>query len=433
MGDGSKTADLTASLSGAELIGLAENALRTGESSRAFELLERAASIGVETNLLQRLATAYALAARFLDRQTDVLAWIEGAIANNANIAQRAALLRARVVVCRQLDLERVLELAEEALEAAEEEGDEQAYASVLACAAFAGYRRGDSRLASEYAERAATRTFTSQAAHYDCVRAQMFCATCLGDLEAALNYATKARAMAREMNRLADVANESNNLAEQYLELGCPAEARACAETAIALARESGHTSVEVFGQVMHAVATAEIGDIDEAIEQFDRLERALDTNRIFATDTATLHSYWLLERGAAGDAVRAREIAENGIRWATASGVTNRLTSLFSNVARAHAREGEHERAAAALENARRAAATAEPRAQSLLALSVAEVMPVTEAKRKVALTHARARILRSAQRREDPRGFCNNVRLNRRLLELSGGVPDDLPHAE
>ena len=432
MSDGSNTAD-HAALSGSELLRLAESALHAGKSARAFELLTRAASVGVEPNLLHRLAAAYALAGRYQGRQADVLTWIEGVIAANTDIVQRAALLRARVAVCRQLDLERVLELAEEALAAAEKEGDETAYASVLASAAFAGYRRGDSRIASEYAERAAARTFTSEEAHYDCVRAQMFCASCVGDLEAALNYATKARAMAREMNHLADVANESNNLAEQYLELGCPAEARACAETAIALARRSGHASVDYFGQVMRAVATAEIGHIDEAIEQFDRLERSLDTNRIFAVDAATLHSYWLLERGAAGDAPHAREIAESGVALARASGVANRFTALYSNIARARAREGEHEQARVALEEARRAAATAEPRAQSLLALSVAEVMPVTEAKRKVALTNARARILRSAQRREDPRAFCNNVRLNRRLLELSGGVPDDLPVAE
>jgi len=387
----------------------------------------------VGPDILHRLASTFALAARYQDRHADVLAWIEGTIEKNANIAQRAGLLRARVAVCRQLDLERVLELAEEALDVAEDEGDEQAYASVLAAAAFAGYRRGDSRLASEYAERAATRTFTSAPAHYDCMRAQMFCATCLGELEAALNYATKARAMARKMNRPADVANESNNLAESYLELGCPAEARACAETAITLAHDSGHSSVELFGEVMRAVATAEAGDIDEAIEQFSRLDRRLETNRIFAVDTCTLHAYWLLDRGAAGDARLACEIAESGIGWAEAAGVTNRLTALYSNVARAHAREGEQTEALAALEKARRCAATAEPRAQSLLALSVAEVLPVSESKRKVALTNARARILRSAQRREDPRAFCNNVRLNRRLLELSGGVPSDLPYAE
>jgi len=42
------------------------------------------------------------------------------------------------------------------------------------------------------------------------------------------------------------------------------------------------------------------------------------------------------------------------------------------------------------------------------------------------------ARARILRTASRREDPRAYCTGVRLHRRLLELTGGIPADLPGA-
>jgi hypothetical protein len=42
------------------------------------------------------------------------------------------------------------------------------------------------------------------------------------------------------------------------------------------------------------------------------------------------------------------------------------------------------------------------------------------------------ARTRILRAAARREDPHAFCTHVRVNRRLLELTGGVPSDLPRA-
>ncbi len=417
-------------MTGPELVAAGEEALARGESSRAFELLERASQADLDPSWFHRLASGFALAGRYQDRHADVLAWIEQAMDRYDNQLDRAKLLWARIAVCRQLDIGRVLDLAEEALKASEEAGDEKAYASILASAAFAGYRRGDSRLANEYAERAATRTFSSQAAHYDCVRAQMFCSTCLGDLEAALNYATKARAMAREMNRPADVANESNNLAESYLELGCPIEACACAETAIFYARESGHTGVEWYGQVMSAVATAEIGSLDRALEQFDELAHT-DTNRIFSVDTATMHAYWLLERGAAGDADRARQIAEKAIESAKVAGVANRLTALYSNVARACARMGLAEDARAALEEARQASAMAEPRALSLLALAVAEVLPVSDPKRQVTLTSCRSRILRNAARREDPRSYCTNVRLNRRLLELSGGVPDDLPY--
>jgi hypothetical protein len=61
---------------------------------------------------------------------------------------------------------------------------------------------------------------------------------------------------------------------------------------------------------------------------------------------------------------------------------------------------------------------------------ALAAAEVLPAAEPARQVVLSTARARILRRATRREDPHAFCVNVRLNRRLLELSGGVPPDLP---
>ena len=432
---GPTAGDSSRDMSGIELLEAGEAALARGHSRKAFELLERATRGEVEPGNLHRLATAFARAGRLVDRHADVLAWIEKVIAASVSPSDgdSATLLCAQISACRQLDLSRVLELAETALTAADRAGDEQAYASVLSCAAFAAYRRGDGRLANQYAERAATRTFTSQAAHYDCMRAQMFCATCLGDLEAALNYATKARAMARKMNCPADVANESNNLAESYLDLGCPIEACACAETAIFYAREAGHTGVESFGQVMSAVATAEIGSLDRALEQFDSVAANIDKNRIFAVDTATIHAYWLLERGAAGDADRALEISERALAGAKRTGVTNRLTALYSNVARACARLGRPEEARTALEAARKASARAEPRAQSLLALSVAEVLPVVEPKRKVALTTARARILRVAAGREDPRAFCNNVRLNRRLLELSGGVPDDLPYAD
>jgi hypothetical protein len=418
---------------GEALLEEGEALLARGDSAAAYDVLTRATGLGVPPNRLHRLAAAYALAGRFQNRHAEVLDWIEGTIETaDDDVGRRASLLRARVAVCRQLDLNRVGDLAEEALAAADAAGDERAYASVLSHAAFAGYRRGDVRAAQEFAERAATRTFTSAAAHYDAVRAQIFCATSLGDLEAALNYATKARAMARELDRPADVANESNNLSEIYLGLGYPAEALHCASAAVELARESGHTSVEGFGHVLIAEATAEVGHIDKAIEQFRDLG-AVAANRIFAVDAAAAYAYWLLDRGAAGDAGLARQIAEEAAAGAEEAGVANRLTGLYAAIARAFAREGAGDEARRSLEQARKAADRGEPRTQALLALAVAEVLPVSASKRKVALQNARARILRSAARREDPRAFCTRVRLHRRLLELSGGVPDDLPAAE
>jgi tetratricopeptide (TPR) repeat protein len=342
------------------------------------------------------------------------------------------ALLRARVAVCRQLDLTRVLDLAEEALRAALDCGDEESYASVLSHAAFAGYRRGDVRAAQDYAERAATTTFSSAAAHYDAVRAQMFCATSLGQLEEALNYAIKARAMARDQNRLGDVANESNNLAEAYLELGYPVEAHACATAAIEIGRQAGHRSVEGFGHVLAAMATAERGDIDGALEMLGSAG-AFAANRIFLVDASVAHAFWLLERGAAGDASLAREIAESAVESATGAGVSNRLTALYSNIARALSREGRTVAARAALESARKAGDRGEHAAQAVLTLAAAEVLPVSAPKRKVALQNTRARILRVASRREDPHAYCTRVRVHRRILELSGGVPDDLPHTD
>ncbi len=417
---------------GEGLLAEGEAALARGDSEAAFDILARAAEAGVGPTVVHRLATAFATAGRYQNRHSDVLTWIDRSIesAPHDRII-RAGLLRARVAVCRQLDIKRVLELAEEALLAADEAGHEEAFASVLAHAAFAAYRRGDPRAAQEFAERAAARAFNTPAAHYDAVRTQMFAAITLGDLEKELELAVKARALAREQERPADVANESNNLAEAYLELGYPAEALRCAEAAVEVARGAGHVSVMVFGHVLIAAARAEGGDIDRALEEFDHIG-PLDDNRIFAVDFALTHAYWLLERNAAGDAQRARQIAEQAIERAEAAGVVNRLTGLYANVARALGREGQGERARDALESARLAAESAEPRAQSLLALAVAEVLPVSVPKRRVALRNARAAIMRASARREDPSAYCTRVRLHRRILELSGGVPDDLPNA-
>jgi tetratricopeptide (TPR) repeat protein len=419
----------TASASGAELLAAGEAALDRGESQLGFELLEQASQAGVEPALLHRLARAFAAAARFLGQQAVVLGWIEKAMDGDHDPVQLAALHRARVEACRYLDINRVEALAEEALPAVRAVGDEEAYTHVLANASFAADRRGDARAARRYAERASEHPFQSRSAHFAALRAEMFAAVALGDLEQAINLSTKARAVARELDNVADVANESNNLAECYLELGCPMEARACAELAVHLAHTSGDKSGELFGKVLAAIATAEMGRIDEALERFEEID-AVD--HISSVDAAAAYSYWLLERGAAGDAEVAREVALAALAKAESSGVSNRLTSLYSNVARSHVRQGQLEAAGDALEKARQAADRAELAAQLLLALAAAEVLPVSNPKRKVVLNQARARILRNAERREDPRAYCTEVRLNRRLLELSGGVPTDLPHS-
>lgn len=414
---------------GMMLLGEGEAALDRGESEIAFDALERATRCGVPRAQLQRLATAFARAARYLSRQQVVHDWIEQRLDEVRDGAERCTLLAARIAVCRQFDVPRVLRLAEEALAAADAAGDEQAYASVLANASFAAYRAGDGRVATQYAQRAAARQFTTDDTRYDASRAQMFAATACGELERALALAKQSRDLAITRGRDADAANESNNIAEGLIDLGRPAEARDAAARAAELARAAGHRSVETFARVLISLATAEIGEIDRALELLAAVESLAD-NRIFAVDAAAAEAFWLLERGASGDVPRARRVAEQAIAIADRTGVSNRLTALWSHVARSLAREGRAEDARAALEHARRAMDRSDPHSEGLLALAFAEALPVDDPQRRVALSTARTRILRSAGRRDDPGAYCRNVRLHRRLLELSGGIPGDLP---
>jgi tetratricopeptide (TPR) repeat protein len=416
----------------ADPIAIAEAALARGESAEAWDMLSRLAAGPIAGPLLQRFASAYAAAGRYVTRQDDVLAWVDRKIADVTEPRQRASLLRARIAVCRQVDTARVLELADEALLAAEAVGDEEAIASVLSHASFAAYRRGEVRRSKDFAARAAGRTFSTRAGQYDAVRAQMFAATIAGELELVLQFNIKARALARERGHVADQANESNNLAEIYLELGCPYEAGACAEAAGTLARVAGYPGLEAMATVYRAIATAEVGDLDGAMALFDSLP-AGRYHRFSKIDGACFHAYWLLERGAAGDARTALDAASHVLESAVRSGADNRLTALYSCLARAHARLGGDAAAREHLERARKAADRAEPTAESLFALAASEVLPAAEPQRGVVLSGARARILRRAARREDPHAFCVNVRLNRRLLELSGGVPADLPRSQ
>jgi hypothetical protein len=402
-----------------------------GDTQHAWDALSRIAEAPVPGPHHQRFAAAYATPGRYLIRQDDVLAWVERMIAQVALPAPRAALLRARIAVCRQVDTARVLELADEALAAAEAVADEEAIASVLAHAAFAAYRRGETRRSREFAERAAARAFSTRAGQYDAIRAQMFAATSAGELELVLQHNIRARALARDLGHLADQANESNNLAETYLELGCPYEARACADAAAHLARGAGYLGLEVMATVYGAIATAEIGDLDGALALFESL-RPAPHHRFARIDGACSHSYWLLERGAAGDARAAEAHATGALAAAIRTGVDHRRTALHAAIARAAARRGDDAHAREELERARRASDRAEPAALAMLALAAAEVLTSSDAQRQVMIGAARARILRTASRREDPRAYCTGVRLHRRLLELTGGIPADLPGA-
>lgn len=418
----------TSTASGGELLAAGEDALARGDTEVGFTLLTRAAEAGVAPADMPRLVLSLASAGNYRSHQREVLDWVEGVAAQATEPTLRAAALRARVALWRSFDFRRVEELAEDALSAAEAVSDEESFTYVLSCAAAAAYRRGRVRAATDYAERATSRPLRSRAARVAAFRTSMFAAMALGDLEQALHCAIKARAMARELGRTADTADESNYVARFYLDLGYPIEARACAEEAIRMARACGFEKAEIAGQMLSAVAAAEAGEIDWAIAQLEALpyKRASRLD----VDAADTHAYWLLERGATGDARAAAEIVHQGIERAHAQGTANLLTPLYSSLARSLARQDDRAAAQEALEQARQAADRTEPKARLLLALAAAEVLPAADSKRTLVLTHARARILRTAERREDPCAYCSDVRLNRRLLELSGGVPPDLP---
>ena len=326
-----------------------------------------------------------------------------------------------------------VLEGIDDALTEAESAGDDRAVANLLAAGAHAALRRGDARAARGFGERAARTQVRHRTAQYDCVRAQSFAAAAAGDLEAALNQTIKARVLARDSGRHRDLADQSCTLASLYLALGAPEEARSCAAAALAAARiEGGLRDVEAVAAAWHACADGEAGDLDRAVAALT----AIDTRGLNVTahvDVACARAYWLLERGAAGDARAAETLATAALAAALRAGVDHRRTSLHAAIARAAARLGNDTQARDELERARRASDRAEPGAMAHLALAGGEVLTSADSQRAVMLGAARARILRTASRREDPRAYCTGVRLHRRLLELTGGIPADLPGPE
>jgi tetratricopeptide (TPR) repeat protein len=412
---------------GGVVLAEAESALECGESERAFDLLEQARQLGVAPTEFPRFASAYGMAARYVNRQAEVLRWLEGEISRAAG-PERARFLAARIAVCRQVDVQRVISLADEALQMADSVGDVTSYASVLAHAAFAAYRLGDGEATARIAALAQGRGFGDASAQFDALRARMFAATARGDAEQSLELSRSARDLALQLGRRADGANESNNIAEILLDLGRPTQAEREASFAAELAHETGHRPVELFARVLGAVATAELGEIDSALERLSVIE-VMAVHRMLAVDAAAAEAFWLLERGAAGDADRARQVALAAVELATATGVANRITTLHSQVARCDARQARPGPARAALTAAQTALARAAPGAVLQLALACTEVFAVSDPQRRAALCDARNRLLRSARRCRDPRAYCTQVRLHRRLLELSGGVPGEI----
>jgi hypothetical protein len=324
-----------------------------------------------------------------------------------------------------------VLEGIDDALTEAESAGDDRAVANLLAAGAHAALRKGDARAAHHFGERAARARFSNRTAQYDAVRAQGFAATAAGDLEAALNQTIKARVIARDSGRNRDLADQSCTLAALYLALGAPEEARSCADAALMAARIESERDVEAVAGAWRAWADGEAGLLDKAAAALAEIDTS-ELGVIAQVDVACARAYWLLERAAAGDARVAEEVATAALAAAIRTGVDHRRTALHASIARAATRQGDDARAREELERARRSSDRAEPSALSLLALAAGEVLSPADSQRQVMLSAARARVLRTASRREDPRAYCTAVRLHRRLLELTGGIPSDLPGA-
>ena len=56
--------------------------------------------------------------------------------------------------------------------------------------------------------------------------------------------------------------------------------------------------------------------------------------------------------------------------------------------------------------------------------------EILAPGDTTRRTALGSARAHLLRDAGNRDDALAYCTGVRIHRKLLEMTGGVPLDLP---
>ncbi len=409
----------------------AEAALAAGNPEDALAHLGGIADTSVGDALLPRWLDTLARANRFLSRFRDTVAWIEQRLANGPSPTARVQLLRARVAALRQFDPHAALELVDEALEAARAAGDMPAVANVLSHASFCAYRRGDARLAAQFAEQAEKLAFPTLEAQIDGLRAQMFAATAAGSIERSLELSTTLRDRQLGIGDLAGAANECNNRAESYLRLGRSADAGDSAREAAALAKKAGHHAVEHFADVLSAVAAAEAGQISLGIEALRRAESEPD-NLIFTIDTAAALAFWLIERREEGDAAAAAAVSARALARAGASGVSHLVTKLHATRARSLALLGLTIEARAELASARQYANVADAESELQLALTMAEVLPAGEPMREVAVRAARTRLLLAAARREDPRRYCTGVRLHRRLLELSGGVPADLPDA-
>lgn len=409
----------------------AERALAAGRPEDAHAQLASVRDHTVEDTVLARFLDALSRTNRFLNRHRDTVKWIEERLVKSPSPVARVLFLRARVAALRQVDPQAALELVGEALEAARAAGDVEATANLLANAAFCAYRRGDVRLAAQYADQAALAHFDPPRARIDALRAQMFAATAAGAIERSLELTQTVRELLLRENDLGGAANEHNNSAEEYLRLGQPTEAMAEAVQARDLAARAGFRAVERYAEVLIARAAAESGNLDAGIEGL-RASEVYRDNVIFWLDTVSALVFWLVERAGEGDMAAALAVSGRATASAAQAGVRHMLTALHAARARALAATGDGDGARRELGLARQAADAADKDAELQLALTMGVVLPPGDPAREVSLRAARSRLLVGAQKREDPYRFCTGVRVHRRVLELSGGVPKDLPGA-
>jgi tetratricopeptide (TPR) repeat protein len=409
----------------------AEASLAAGAPEAARGTLDRVSNGPIDEAVLARFLDAFSRTNRFLNRHKDTVAWIEARLFGAASPVARALFLRARIASLRQYDPQAALDLVDEALAAAERAGDREALANLLCHAAFCAYRRGDAQRAIRYADAAALGDFHTPRATIDALRAQLFAATAAGAFERALELASRVRELLLREHDLAGAANEHNNCAEEYLHLGLPDAAMAEANQAIGLATRAGHHPVARHARSLLALAACEAGDLATGLAGLRQVV-ADPSNIIFWLDTALGLSFWLLERNADGDAAEAAELSGAATARAAQVGVLHLVTALHATAARAARRLGDPEAALAQLARARQSADAADRAAELHLALALAELHGENDPARTVALRGARSRLLAAAEKRRDPRRFCTSVRLHRRILESSGGIPTDLPGA-
>jgi tetratricopeptide (TPR) repeat protein len=409
----------------------AEQALAAGQAARARGLLGDVDAVILPEQLVRRFVDVLVQSNRLEGKQAETLAWVEMRLDLPHSELTHALLLRARIECLRSLDTRRALDSADEALAAAEAVGDELSYAVVLAHASFAAYRRAEVREAARFATLASSRSFQGPGATVMALRARMFAATAAGHYEQALDLSLEVRDRTMAMGDLAQAANEGNNIAEAQLQLGRPLSAIEAATQAAQLGERAGHESVERFARVLIGVAMAENGQLDAGVTLLRREDTGV-RSAVLQTDTQAALSFWLVERGADGDALESLRVSQAAVARARTVGLNHFLTTLLCTQARAQHRLGDEPGARASLAQARTAFDAADVLSERHLAIALGEILPPNEVARRTSLGTARAHLLRDAGNRDDALAYCTGVRIHRKLLEMTGGVPLDLPRA-